>query len=415
MVWAYLIFSLFLGGWTYVSQPEQPIELLLTYAAYVGLTLILGGLVWQVWYRPGKASCGVILALTLSNIGASIAYRMGPEQMSEFLLDLMLMIPVFLAVYLTIRFTRIYSLGLLNWICMAALPVVLVGARLTGAITHGSYLYFCGIMVFGIVLAGYPFVVAHFMRIPQTRYRGGNVKNLSWNLMGLLLYTFLLFGGCVLCNEFGLLLILGLTATVIFFIRCKNLVTKCVYSLLCAFGAGFACMRISHIRDRVQIWVQLEHVGNNEVLAAKAESVLYLFRHFKRMGWWGNGLGNLPKSYYPTLNSDHVLVTLINDYSVIFAVLALILGILYVKWMLTEVPQQNVYDRYLGLTSGLIVGFMLLIHVASSLGSSITAGIGFIWASAGSAVNMMLTVLLAVHAGIMERQEKRNVVLQRKA
>lgn len=413
MIGAYLIFSLMLGGWTYVSQPEQPIELLLAYAAYIGLTLVLGGLAWQVWYRPGKASCGIMIALTLSNVGASIAYRMGTEAMTEFLLDLMLMLLIFLVVYSVIRFTKLYSLRFLNLICMAALPLVLIGARMTGTETNGSYLYFCGIMIFGIVLAGYPFVVAYFMKMPQNRYRGGDVSNLSWNLMGLLMYTFVLFGGCVICNEFGLLLILGLTSTIIFFIRCKNLVTKCAYSMVCIAGAGLACIKISHINDRIQIWLNLENVGNNKALAAKAESVLYLFRHFKRMGWWGNGLGNLPRSYYPTLNSDHVLVTLINDYSIFFAMLVLSLGILYVKWMLTEVPRQNVYDRYLGLASGLIVGFMLLIDVASALGSSITAGIGFIWVSAGSAVNMMLTVLLAVHAGVMERQEKRNVVLQK--
>ena len=67
-----------------------------------------------------------------------------------------------------------------------------------------------------------------------------------------------------------------------------------------------------------------------------------------------------------------------------------------------------VYDQYLNLTCGLIVGFIILVDTASCFGSFITAGIGFPWISDGAAVNIMLTVLMAVHCGLSGKKVKVN-------
>ena len=122
-----------------------------------------------------------------------------------------------------------------------------------------------------------------------------------------------------------------------------------------------------------------------------------------RTGFWGNGIGSLPVSIYPTLNTDHALVSLILEYSLIFAVIVVLCGGLYVKVMMEECFADDMYDYILNLSCALIVGAIVLIHIGSNLGSSITAGIGFPYVSEGSAVNIMLLILTAIHCGVYER------------
>lgn len=286
---------------------------------------------------------GVIIAALFMNIGLSIAYRMSEESKGFLSLanlrktyagDLIMMLLMFLLVYSVVRWTKIYRFRTINILILIGLPTVIFGARLSSHMVGGSYLYFAGIMIFGWVLFGFPFVAAFLIDQKEDFYWNGNVRNLSWNLMLLLLYTFILYIGCVVCNEFGLLLILGLTTTVLFFIRCKNGFTKIFYTAVCAGGALLAGFKITHLWERILIWLHPSAVYGDANLGEKAESILYLFRHIYQMGWWGNGIGNLPKSIYPTLNTDHALVTLMNDYSVWMAISVLLLSVIFVRWML---------------------------------------------------------------------------------
>ena len=89
--------------------------------------------------------------------------------------------------------------------------------------------------------------------------------------------------------------------------------------------------------------------------------------------------------------------------SLIFAVIVVSCGGLYVKVMMEECFADNMYDYILNLSCALIVGAIVLIHIGSNLGSSITAGIGFPYVSEGSAVNIMLSILTAIHCGVYER------------
>ena len=126
------------------------------------------------------------------------------------------------------------------------------------------------------------------------------------------------------------------------------------------------------------------------------------------MGWWGKGIGNLSKRIYPTLNTDHVLILLLNDYSILLFALVLILGVLFVRWMLISPVRVSAYDRYLNLTCGLIFSVIVLIDISSNIGSFITAGIGFPWISDGSAVNIMLAELTAIHCGLLGKKVGEN-------
>ena len=147
----------------------------------------------------------------------------------------------------------------------------------------------------------------------------------------------------------------------------------------------------------------LSEITPEDPLAGKAESVLYVFRNLPRTGFWGNGLGSIPVSIYPTLNTDHAFVALMLEYSLVFAVIILLIGTLYVKALLAGCHADNLYDYILNLCCALIIGTIILIHIGSNLGSSITAGIGMPFVSEGSAVNIMLAALTAVHCGIYER------------
>lgn len=401
----YLCYVLALWIWTNFSVVQDMEAHKYYFYLMLGLGFV-GIVTFVIWHKKRKIQVGPMIALVLANLGASVAFRMGIESVQGYLQDFIYMVGIFLVVYLVVRYTKLYRIKVLNVLCIIALPVILYYTALRSETVNGAHLYFFGIMTLGIILAGYPFAVATFMASPEKYYRNGNVRNLSLNMMGFLVYTFILFGGCALCNEYGLLLVMAMTATIIFFIRCHNWITKVLYSIACLAGALLVCVAVSHVRDRVTIWLNLKAAVNNEALAAKAETALYLFRNFNRMGFYGNGIGNLPESIYRTLNSDHVLVTLMNDYGILIALFVVVLGVIFVRWMLIEGKNMNVYDKYLNLSSALIVGFVILIHVASNLASFITAGLGYPWCSDGTSANAMFTLLMAVHCGILGRRGK---------
>lgn len=406
----YLGYLISLWGWTYFSLVESHSELTKLYVAAFALVTILGGIACLCWRNKKDVRKGVMIGLALMALGLSIAFRAGKVELEGYVKDTFIMIIVFLFVYLLLKYTRLYKIKFLNMLVVSCLPFVLIGARLFGKKTGGSYIYFCGLLIFGLVLMGYPFVVSYFMSLPENKYREGNVKNLSLNVLSFLLYTLLLFTGCALCNEFGLLLILGITATGIFFVRCKNMITKLLYTSSCLIGVVIACRFIPHVRDRVIIWLNPSEAAQNAGLAEKAETVLYLFRNFKRIGWYGNGISNLSSKIYTTFNSDHVTVTLMNDYGIFIAFLTLGIGILLICWMFREVSGLDNYDKYLLLSGGLIVSSIVVIHVGSNLGSFITAGIGFPFVSDGGTVNLMLTTLIATRCAILERMVSRDAV-----
>ena len=74
--------------------------------------------------------------------------------------DLLLMLLVFFTVFLLVRYTRIYKFRICNFLLLIALPIVIYGARITGEEVYGSYLEFAGMMIFGLVLMGFPFAAA---------------------------------------------------------------------------------------------------------------------------------------------------------------------------------------------------------------------------------------------------------------
>ncbi len=408
MLVIYMIFSLGLYLWTCRSMSY---EIAVPRTEYLLGVILLAVFLLMVRFMVRKKSvfCGVCIMAVFMNLGLSIAYRaysfpnvavLEVLKQDSYTRDLILMLSAFMLVFLVIRCTELYKIRIFNLMLLAGLPIIVFGARVLGKPVNGSYLYFAGVMIFGLVLMGFPFVAAYFLAQPEDRYRAGKVGNLSWNLMGLLLYTFILYFGCAVCNEFGLLLMLGATTTVLFFVRCKNLLTKVFYVLGCVLGAVLAATKADHIWARVQIWLDPAAAFEKSDIAVQAESVLYLFRHFNSIGWWGNGIGNLSKGYYPTLNTDHVLITLTYDYSILLAMLVIVLAVVLVGWMLKMPAGLPAYERYLIIGCGLIMAFMVLINVGSTLGSFITAGIGFPWISDGSGINIMLTTLAAIRCGV---------------
>lgn len=405
----YLLYLAFLYGWTYISLYESNSEFVKPYMIACILLVILGSCVCIGWEDKKRVRKGVVISLSLLALGASVAFNSGEKAMVGYIKDLVMMTIGFVAVYIMVKGTTLYKIKIINLLIGVVLPFSLVYARLFGTRINGSYMYFGRFLIFGFVLMGYPFLVAYFMSLPETYYWKGSVKNLSLNVLAFLLYTLLLFAGCTACNEFGLLLVLAITATGVFFVKCRNILTKLIYSLFCLVGAVTACRFIPHVKDRTIIWLDPSAAAVSERLAEKAETVLYLFRNFPRMGWYGNGISNLPKSIYTTFNSDHVLVTLINDYSIIIAFLVLGMSFLLIWWMFEVIPGLDTYDRYLLLSGGLIIASIIAIHVGSNLGSFITAGIGLPFVSDGGTVNLMLATIVATRCGIMERVVNENV------
>lgn len=415
MIALYLGFEITLAGWTILSC-EGDVQIMF-YLATVIVLCLLGAVI--LGKQKKNLYCGTLAALALVSVGASLALRMdlagGTDSHSEqFFEDSIIMVVVFIATYVVIRYTSVYKMEIFNRMIILLLPMSLLIARLRGEATGGAYIIsFFGVLIFALILAGYPFAAAYFLR-PEKKYLRGSVRSLPISLTFFLIYNLVLYILSSACNEFGLVLVLGIASTVLFYDRCKNFRTKLIYTVLCACGAGLAAIFTSHIHDRVLIWLHLKDIQPDDDLAGKAESILYLFENLPRAGFWGNGLGTTPTSLIPTLNTDHAFATIILEYSVIFAAAILFCGIVLIKCLLKDCYTESAHAYYLNLTAGLLVGATTLIHVSSNLASFITAGVGFPFLSEGSSVNSMFAVLLTINVAIHERGRKNNGLSKRK-
>lgn len=406
----YLIYSLGLFFWSLSSIQYDSAAPAIRYG---GALLLLGIFLWIISILDKKKMIrsGVTIMAVFMNLGLSVAYRCTSEEAlvlrisdlrNTYAGQTVLMISAFLLIYCIVRFTRIYKTTLFNLAAGVSVLVVVYGARLTGTKTGGSYLYFGNIMVFSWVLFCFPFIASYLLSRKEDAYVGRNVQNLSWNLFILLIYTFLLYLASVLNKEFGLVFLIGATTCVLFYVHCRNTNTlaKIFYTGICAAGALTAAEFVPHIRDRVQLWFHPELAESTE-MRRKAEAVLYLFRYFRKMGWLGRGIGTLSRSRVPTLRSDHVLLTLMNDYSILLVAMVLLLSVLLIRYLLISPKGVETFDRYLSLAIALTIGFAMLLNVASVLGSFVQAGVSFTWISAsGGQCNLMFTALLATHCGI---------------
>ena len=314
---------------------------------------------------------------------------------------------VMLGVFLNLRLSVAYCTwtmpdthGQDNVLLAVVLPMAMVAARLTGKKVGGSYLTIFGVMLFGLVLAGFPFVAAALLTMDENRYVGSDVKKMPWNLALLLLYEGVLFLGCAIVNEYGLLLVIGITGSFLFWLRCKSLWTKVSYSVTCMASALFIALKVGHISQRFEVMVDPVNTTN----AKAAETVLYMFRNLPRTGFWGNSIGDLPRAIYRQLDTDHVTVLLMNDYSVVLAVLVIVIMMIFGRWMFKLEPGLCSYDRYVNLTAAIVFMTVLVMHVASNLGSFITAGVGMPFISRGS-VNVMYAMLAGIHIGLLGKEK----------
>lgn len=408
---SYTIYSLALYFWSISSIQYDSVAPAIRYG---GALLLLGIYVWLITMLDEKKliRSGITIMAAFMNLGLSVAYRCTSEEAlvlrisdlwNTYAGQTLLMIGAFLLIYCIVRFTRIYKTSLFNLGAGISVLVVAYGARwLSGKKTGGSYLYFGNIMVFSWALFCFSFIISYLLSRKEDVYVGKNVKNLSWNLFILLGYTFILYLASILNKEFGLIFLIGANTCVLFYVHCRNTNTlaKIFYIGLCATGALTAAEFVPHIRERFQLWLHPE-LANSTEMKRKAEAVFYLFRYKKNMGWYGRGIGTLSRSRVPTLRSDHVLLTLMNDYSILFVIIVLLLSVLLVRWLLITPKGVERFDQYLNLAIGLTIGFTILLNVASVLGSFIQAGISFPFISAsGGQCNLMFTALLATHCGI---------------
>lgn len=405
-------FCIALYIWTVASITYGTIYPMLGYT--LGLMLVMLFVVdGYIICSNKRVRKGVMMLGVFLNLRLSVAYctwtmpdTQGKDKISRWSMlkstgfwEVVLVIGVFVLVSLLICHTKIYRIRALNVLLAVVLPLAMIGARLTGKKVGGSYLTIFGVMLFGLVLAGFPFVTAALLTTEEKRYVGSDVKKMPWNLALLLLYEGVLFLGCAIVNEYGLLLIIGITGSLLFWLRCKSLWTKVCYSVTCMASALFIALKVGHISQRFEVMVDPVHTSN----AKAAETVLYIFRNLPRTGFWGNSIGDLSRAIYRQLDTDHVTVLLMNDYSVVLAVLVIILMMLFGKWLFKLEPGLCSYDRYLNLTAAIVFTTILVMHVASNLGSFITSGVGMPFISRGS-VNVMYVVLAGLHTGLLGKE-----------
>lgn len=427
----YLVFSLMFCLWNITGREDIPVVMCMYYIASVALLMVAGLLLHIIWRKKRYIRLGLLSALVLLQVGAAISYRMNWSENAEadrlaagqtvihysyqFLKDAAVLLVFFAGIYLLFRYTSLYRKKIVNYIILLLLPSALFAARIQGKATGGAYITFFGIIILGIALLGYPFAAAYFLSHPERKYLFRSVNSLPMNLVLLLTYTGVLFLGCVFCNEFGTLLILGTVCSLLFFFYGRNWKTKVIFTTAGLTVTLVACITIQHIQDRVRIWIDPLAAENVEGLEAKAQSVLYLFQTVHRSGFWGNGVGTLSRSIYPTMNTDHTTVTVLHEYGLVVA--AGIIGLICVllAWFLRSKTQDRSYEFILNLAMAMEFGCVVLLHLAGNLGSFLTAGVGMPFVSDGISVNAMWVALLAIHCSIYDKGEVKNAISKKKS
>lgn len=411
----YAVFSAALYLWTIRSKQYD--TMFPVAGCLLGIVLIFF-LVLNVFLFCGNKRIrqGMIMAGVLMNLGMSIYYASwsdpwklaeNPEKVTFFtmlksigVVDVILMSGVFLVVSLIICHTKVYRFRAVNLIIMAMLPVIVFGARLTGKATKGSYLEFGGIMIF-CILAGWPFVAATFLTMEERRYLNSDVKMPGWNSLLMLGYMGLIFIGSAKANEFGLILVMAVTGSILFFISCKSMRAKLFYSIACMMLAGLAALKVTHIHTRLEAFLDPVGTSNKET----AESILYLFRSIPHAGFFGFGIGDgFSRKIIDAVDSDYALDLIILNYSIIVAAMLIILMMLFCKWFFKVQEGLCDYDRYLNLTAALIVITVSLTHVASNLGSFISAGIPLAFVSKAPQINIMFSIFMGMHTGLLGKE-----------
>ena len=418
LVWLFhYLCSFFLYLWTSRSinfAPESYQSLQQgVYTTEVVLIIFFTVFVCKIDPLGPKAEHGILIVATFLQLQASAVYQCSPKtnEAATFwkvieescLLDLCFMFLAFLVTYIFIRYIGIHRFKAVNYLAIAGVLVFIFGAKLTNHAVNGSNLYFMGLMVYAAVLALYPFAAAEFCSLSNNRFIGGIPTKLSYNSVLFLLYNFCIFGGCALNNEFGLLLLIALTSTILFFIRERDLVAKLFYSLVSGVGGITAIMVTSHLSSRFQIFLDPAGAYASDELRQQASSIMYIYKHFKTIGWYGEGVGHLSSLYFPTRLTDHVLVLLFENLSVLVVIGVLVAGAFLVRWLLTEAQGVNCCERYLNLACGLLVGFTMLFNVISCC--LITIGIPFPFISKGISINTALMGLVAVHTALIGKEK----------
>lgn len=412
----YLLFSAFLYIWTVASITYDSLLPMISYT--VGLIMLLvvvmdGCIICSDRnIREGLLMLGVFLNLRLSTSYCTwrdphtLVSKEKQESITTFtmwkstgFIEVLLVLAIVLFTSFIICYTKIFRNRVLNIFLMMVLPLFMILTKVLGKKTGGSYLTIGGVMIFAVVLAGFPFVAATLMTKEENKYWGSNVNNLSWNMLIFLMYEGLLFIGCAVLNEYGLLLILGVTGSLLFWMRCKSLKTRLLYSLTCMIAALVIAFKVCHVSQRFEVMLDPLHASNKQV----AETVLYLFRNLPKAGFFGT-IGDLPRDIYRQLDTDHVTTLLINDYSLILAIFTVVLMMIFCKWLFQLEDGMCDYDRYLSLTVAIVFTTVVVMHVASNLGSFITAGVGMPFISRGTSINAMYALYIGIHFGLLRKE-----------
>lgn len=417
MLWLnYGIFNVFLYLWTISSVTFYPE----TYQLYqLGIYIVSAVLLILFTFfvckidRDGKLDPGMLIVSMLLHIGLSVNYQCAKstEDVVTFLTvvknsclpGLMMMFFAFFLVFTVVRFMTVHRSAALNRLAILAVPVCVFGAKFFRSV-NGSNLTFCGFMVFAVVLMLYPFATAYCCSLNDDHYVGGKPTKISYNSLAFLFWNFLIYAGCVLDNEFGLLLVVALTSSVLFFLRSKDLLAKVVYTVASLAGALVAAQTVRHISNRLQIFLDPVAANSDPSLKEQAGSMLYLFRHLQEIGWYGNGIGHLSSNYFPTRKTDHLLVLAFDNFGGLIVLGIIIVGVILIRWMLTEPAGLSAYDRWLNKICALLVGLIMLLNVMSC--TIITIGVPFPFSSNGNSINIGLMLLIAIHSALVGKDEK---------
>lgn len=369
-------------------------------ASYVIFTILVNVVAYASYYffrKDAKSKILIICALTLNVIAANLLVSLKCDVMYDVLFDFMLRIIAFIVMlygYETLikKLSAKQIVGLMGSLSISLLLI----ARVFCNPVNGSYIKVFGVQYFGIVLVAYSLLVLGLEKSKNKKTLFNTVYSLDENTTIVLVYTVIIFLCCMLCNEYGLGLIIGLCSTVIFFIKSNSKIEKIIFSTITLSGTIFCLTKIGHIAKR------FSYLFGMEKSIREYESIIpsFLFRNFYNSGWFGKGFF-IDIETYKALPTDYPFVPIVIQQGMIYAMLVIVIFCVFFKtyFSITDRVESD-SNRTFVFVSGTQIALLFLMNFSSSISSFICAGVPMPFVSQATAIQVCIVALLAITCAI---------------
>lgn len=391
---------LFLSLWSLFSVKGNIGDVL--FLLLTSILLIACSIATKRYGRRKKVDTSFVrMACILTAVSILVAYPYG--QMKNVFMTVLCSIPAFLGMYYIGR-VQIYRLKIVGFASLLLIPALLMATRILGKPIENTTTYLSignHLLTVALLMFLLPFAMGFCFRTEVDNPFAAKQTALPLNQIALLAWVVVVatLAGIV-NNEYGSVLVIGASASVLFLIYGRNLFSKLGFSLSCVVAMIGILIMSEKVMQRWTIFVNLEKAA--EEFPMEAQPVKYIIDIAPLYGLFGLGNGTLSKSIYPNITSDYVISGLLCNCGLLFTLLVVVLYIVVILKLL-RISTETDYDRIVIETVAIMIFIMGFLTIAGALGSFLLSGVGMPFVSVAQSVNVVLFALMGLVLSIKER------------